>query len=141
MKSISLTNKQAIDEDCIPIVDNICVICMDNLDTNNRKCVPHYKFLNAECNCEYRIHKKCFTQWLKKRPTDEVRCLICASNGELVLSCVGKCCQRLHSYQRMCYVIYRGCCYACFLILGWQVFFLILDCVDVSHDDNQEYKY
>ena len=141
MKSISLIREKTIYEDCIPMVDTSCVICMEILDTNNRVCVSHSKLLNTTCGCKYGIHKTCFGEWLKQRPTDDIRCLICASEGELVLGCLGKCRQRLPSYQRVCYVTYRGCCYACFLIVVWQVFFLILDCIDVSRDDNQEYKY
>ena len=70
------------------LIENICVICLEIHDENGLKCVPHSNHINAKCECAYFVHRSCFQKWVHTRPqdTNTVNCLVCSSEGVLVLS-------------------------------------------------------
>lgn len=68
------------------MIENNCVICLEEYDENHNACVPHSKHMIAECKCAYFVHPSCFRKWIRNRPTKSVNCILCASEGTLVMS-------------------------------------------------------
>ena len=81
--------------------NELCVICLDNMDSRNVATQPHTVFLNCECECKYYVHGSCFEMWVDKRPT-EISCLICLSKAE-----------QLYNYNRYMreYILIYNCRY------------------------------
>lgn len=79
-------------------IDELCVICLEFEDSFKKRTINHSKFLICKCKCNYHIHKNCFDKWLVARPNKQVRCLICSSDGDLVLTCEKKCVNNCVNY-------------------------------------------
>lgn len=140
MDTISLTSKQK-DTAYIPIVDECCVICMETLDNKNRKCVPHSTLFTTSCDCKYRIHKKCFAEWLKQRPTNDIRCLICASDGMLLLTRMELCRRKIPFCIHIFYKTCLGCYYIFFFFFVWQVVLILIHNNYEPQYSEEEYYY
>ncbi len=104
----------------IPIKQDPCVICFDTVDNNGNCCSKSTSLLVADCECSYAIHKTCLSEWMINRPTDEVRCLICSSHAEPVLSCCERsidCLRRARASQQSRKL---------FVCVGWIMIFLFI---------------
>jgi hypothetical protein len=68
-----------------------CVICLECTFEKNK--IPFHcnNFIESECECDYYIHKDCFRQWMKARPTNDIKCLICASDAKFHQTVIEKC--------------------------------------------------
>lgn len=117
------TNDCAITSDRNKLVEKVCVICLEVYDGEKRACVPHSKHIVAKCDCAYFVHSSCFQKWVQARPTNSVNCLVCSSEGVLVLSYVEgisivlksrRCRNVLVSMTRMF-------CWGCVLMLLWEI--------------------
>jgi hypothetical protein len=117
-------NDCAITSDRNKLVEKVCVICLEVYDGEKRACVPHSKHIVAKCDCAYFVHSSCFQKWIQTRPpTNSVNCLVCSSEGVLVLSYVEgisivlksrRCRNLLVSMTRMF-------CWGCVLMLLWEI--------------------
>ena len=105
-------------------IERSCVICMEVHDANMRKCVEHSNLIITRCECKYYVHEHRFTKWYEARPTHATNCLVCSSEGEIVLplseKIVRKCsdwyCKLfLHTFR--CIVI--G-------VVAWNVYIILL---------------
>lgn len=105
------------EKDC----DKNCVICLEYYDNNNNISILHSNLINANCECEYYIHKTCFSKWLKNRPTNEMNCLICSSNGKPVLTYQQYCQEliRKPGCKKTIICIYKSIIWCSIIILCW----------------------
>ena len=71
-----------------------CIICLDEINYSNKKFVPSTDLLITACECRYNIHRSCFNQWLSARNSDSINCLVCASEGEIIITRKEKCRRR-----------------------------------------------
>lgn len=71
-----------------------CIICLDEINYSNNKFVPSTDLLITACECRYNIHRSCFNQWLSARNSDTINCLVCASEGEIIITRKEKCKRR-----------------------------------------------
>ena len=108
--------------------EKVCVICLEIYDINKNISISHSNLINAECNCEYYIHKTCFTKWLKNRPTNEINCIICSSKATPVLTYKQLCEELLRKprCKKRIICIYNSIVWCGIIILCW-FFFGILD--------------
>jgi len=98
-------------------IDELCVICLEKLDSRKVVSQPHTLFLNCECECNYYIHRSCFEKWADNRPT-EISCLICLSKATQVLT--------LKQHIRE-YILTERCQYArktCVSLTSWFICFM-----------------
>ena len=108
--------------------EKICVICLEIYDNNKNISILHSNLINAECDCEYYIHKTCFAKWLKNRPTNEITCLICSSKATPVLTYEQLCEELLRKpgCKKTIICIYKSIVWCGIIIICW-FFFGILD--------------
>ena len=79
--------------------DKMCVICLDILDSSGVAAKEKSNFTRTpDCDCNYYLHTSCFEQWVIDKPTDELNCLVCGSDAELVIS-----------YRKRCETCMEGC--------------------------------
>ena len=72
--------------------DKICVICLDILDGSGVVAKEQSEMTRTlECDCNYYAHTSCFDQWVIDKPTDDLSCLVCGSEVELVISNIKRC--------------------------------------------------
>ena len=69
----------------IPINTENCVICLEEYDENNNTCDKSINLITSTCNCNYLIHKSCLNTWGRNNQ-DNITCLICASDAQLINS-------------------------------------------------------
>ena len=104
----------------IPIRQDPCVICFDEIDEKGNKCRRSESLLVARCNCDYAVHKECMNEWLANRPSVSVRCLICSSQAEPILSCGEKtveCLRRVKSDEASKKLL---------VVVGWILIFIFI---------------
>ena len=80
-----------------------CVICLDFLDDTGVVAKQKSDIARApECNCNYLAHKSCFEQWVQDKPTEDLSCLVCGSEMELIVSRREQCqgCMKKHIPQK-----------------------------------------
>ena len=68
-----------------------CIICLDILDEKNNDCVLSGNLLQTSCQCKYNIHKDCLNKWLLSRSSDNISCLVCASDAIVITTPKEKC--------------------------------------------------
>ena len=105
------------------LVEKVCVICLEVYDGEKRACVPHSKHIDAKCECAYFVHTSCFQKWVQTRPTNSVNCLVCSSEGMLVLSYVERISIVLKSRRcrKMLTSMTRIFCWLCLMMLLWEI--------------------
>jgi hypothetical protein len=116
-------NDCAITSDRNKLVEKVCVICLEVYDGEKRACVPHSKHIVAKCDCAYFVHSSCFQKWVQTRPTNSVNCLVCSSEGVLVLSYVERISIVLKSRRcrNLLVSMTRMFCWGCVLMLLWEI--------------------
>lgn len=116
-------NDDAITSDRNKLVEKVCVICLEVYDGEKRACVPHSKHIVAKCDCAYFVHSSCFQKWIQTRPTNSVNCLVCSSEGVLVLSYVERTSIVLKSRRcrNLLVSMTRMFCWGCVLMLLWEI--------------------
>jgi len=117
-------NDCAITSDRNKLVEKVCVICLEVYDGEKRACVPHSKHIVAKCDCAYFVHSSCFQKWIQTRPpTNSVNCLVCSSEGVLVLSYVEGISIVLKSRRcrNVLVSMTRIFCWGCVLMLLWEI--------------------
>jgi len=117
-------NDCAITSDRNKLVEKVCVICLEVYDGEKRACVPHSKHIVAKCDCAYFVHSSCFQKWIQTRPpTNSVNCLVCSSEGVLVLSYVERISIVLKSRRcrNLLVSMTRIFCWGCVLMLLWEI--------------------
>ena len=116
-------NDCAITSDRNKLVEKVCVICLEVYDGEKRACVPHSKHIVAKCDCVYFVHSSCFQKWIQTRPTNSVNCLVCSSEGVLVLSYVERISIVLKSRRcrNLLVSMTRIFCWGCVLMLLWEI--------------------
>ena len=116
-------NDCAITSDRNKLVEKVCVICLEVYDGEKRACVPRSKHIVAKCDCAYFVHSSCFQKWEQTRPTNSVNCLVCSSEGVLVLSYVERISVVLKSRRcrNVLVSITRMFCWGCVLMLLWEI--------------------
>ena len=117
-------NDCAITSDRNKLVEKVCVICLEVYDGEKRACVPHSKHIVAKCDCAYFVHSSCFQKWIQTRPpTNSVNCLVCSSEGVLVLSYVERISIVLKSRRcrNLLVSMTRMFCWGCVLMLLWEI--------------------
>jgi len=90
-----------------------CIICLDILDEKNNDCVLSGNLLQTTCQCKYNIHKDCLNKWLLSRSSDNISCLVCASDAVVITTPKEKCDRnfyRLTSPKNFC----KPCIFMCF---------------------------
>jgi len=104
------------------MIDNICVICLEEYDEVDKVCVPHSKHIIAECKCVYLVHPSCFRKWVQTRPTKSVNCIICASEGVLVMSYTEKImiAMKTANCRNIIVIAMRIFCWICIFISIWE---------------------
>lgn len=105
------------------LVENVCVICLEVYDGEKRACVPHSNHIVAKCKCAYFVHASCFKKWVQTRPTNSVNCLVCSSEGVLVLGYVEGITIVLKSKRcrNVLVSMTRIFCWGCVLMMIWEI--------------------
>ena len=94
-----------------------CIICLDILDEKSKDCALSDDLLKTTCNCKYNIHRECLNQWVTSRSSDNISCLVCASEAHVVTTPKEKCyrnCKRFMSPKKFC----KPCLFIC-LFFCW----------------------
>ena len=130
-------------DDKVGFIKHSCVICMEVYDANKAKCIENTKLIISKCGCKYYIHKSCFLKWYKLRPTLDMNCMVCASEGEIVLSFYQKIIRKCSS--RNCKFLMKMLRWVLVGAITWNIyilFVLLYDKVvvtDYMNDENDTY--
>ena len=95
--------------------------------------------MKKKCDCKYNVHHSCFSKWVDERSTANVNCLICSSEGVIILSCS----QLIKHYMcrlrcRKFYMfIIRTACWVCIMSVIWELFMFI----ETRYDNAYDVKY
>tara|TARA_B100000902_G_scaffold396593_1_gene458056 strand:- start:1870 stop:2262 length:393 start_codon:yes stop_codon:yes gene_type:complete len=95
-----------------------CIICLDILDENNESCTLSENLLKTTCKCKYNIHKNCLNKWLILRNSDNISCLVCASEANVVTTTKEKCNRnfsRFMSPKKICKPCFFVCLFFCWI--------------------------
>tara|TARA_Y100000741_G_C18165503_1_gene522979 strand:- start:160 stop:804 length:645 start_codon:yes stop_codon:yes gene_type:complete len=105
------------------LVESMCVICLEIYDEQGIECVSHSKHINAKCECAYFVHRSCFQKWVQTRPTNSVNCLVCSSEGVLVLSYTERIKQVVTSrrFRKMLGSMFHVFCWISVFMCIWQI--------------------
>ena len=109
--------------ECEKMISNICVICLEEYDEINKACVPHSHHIIAKCKCEYFVHTSCFQKWVRTRPIKTVNCILCASEGVLVMSYTERIVMvfKTRIFRRVIVLTMQLICWICIFISLWEL--------------------
>ena len=109
-----------------------CIICLDELDSDNNNYINSCDLLITACECKYNIHRSCFNQWLNTRNnSSNVNCLICGSEGQIIVSRREKC-------KRKCLQIISPKTFCAPVIWIVILFFLLIVGSQESQENNDD---
>lgn len=125
------------------LIENMCVICLEIHDENGLKCVPHSNHINAKCECAYFVHRSCFQKWVHTRPqdTNTVNCLVCSSEGVLVLSYKERIMKVFTNRKclKLIHCVSNVFCWFCVFMMIWQIGVFVENREQSVYGDEQYY--